>query len=197
MTDILFDEVTHTYTDPDTGRKIPSVTTILRDVGLALHAFRADDVTEAAMDRGRRAHKAAELIDLGRLDRDTVSEDIEAYVSAYEMFLSESGFKPDMIEGLVYSRELGYAGRVDRTGGLGLMSVLDIKTGRPSPWAWLQTAAYARALWPSGEVSRFVLELKPSGVYTLHSAKQGSLDGDFDVFAAAARVYNWKKARKL
>lgn len=112
---LTFDGETHTYTAG--GRSVPSVTQVLKRVGLI------DDrwVDEHALSRGRAVHAVIQYDLEGDLDEASIADEIRPYVDAWRRFRAE-------------------------TGGL-KAGLIEVKTGAsPPPWAALQLAAYALCL---------------------------------------------------
>jgi hypothetical protein len=172
---LLFDEVTHTYWLD--GKKIPSVTEILKDAGWI-------DTTwykQSGTDRGTAVHEATEFIDRGDLDvEDFKSEPWYGYIEAYMAFKRETGFEPVYIEEQLAHPEWKYAGTLDRIGKIaGEVILLDIKTGAAANWHGIQLAAYDQAvgsgLYHGPLKNRRVLRLRKNKRYSLDS--EGTLGG--------------------
>jgi hypothetical protein len=109
---------------------LPSVTTILADMGLLdTRWFEPEDA-----ERGTYVHKACEYLDQGDLDEDSVREDFKGYVDGWKAFKADYKFKPDLIERrLWFPQHPHFAGTLDRTGTLNLTvpqtCLIDIKSG--------------------------------------------------------------------
>lgn len=110
--ELRFVEDTHVYTWR--GAVLPSVTTILKDVGIIDTAF----YTEAARLRGSYAHIACALEDQGMLDWSTLDAVLVPYVEAWVRFKRESGFVPEIIETPMLNESYLYAGTPDVIGEL-------------------------------------------------------------------------------
>lgn len=162
-----YSEPEHAYYN--SGRQLPSVTTVLDRAGL-ISQFCKDD--EAAA-RGTEVHRlcAKYDIDYSRLDMRTVPKDLRGYVDAWIQYRRDTGFIPALIEHRVDSLEHGYAGRLDRVGvsnGNKLLTMLDIKTaksGAIADYVRLQLVAYAVALEPDKVFHRVCVSLRPDGRY--------------------------------
>lgn len=181
---ITFDEATHTYLND--GKRVLSVTQILREAGLITGT---DFFTEDARLRGEAVHKACEYLDEDDLDFETVDPAYLPYLKAYQKFLSD--FNPSWkdIEKIVYNNTYNYVGTFDRAGILlNDLCVLDIKSGGKLPWHPVQLAAYAGA-YTTSAIKRYGLYLKDDGDYKL---KEYSDPKDFRIFTCAAAVANWK-----
>jgi len=187
---IYFDEDSHVYTDAS-GQRVYSVTQILEP----LYDFSkiSKEALDNASERGTIVHKACEMLDLGTLDEQSLDEEIQQYLSGYKKFLSESGFRVDRIEQVVFNETMGYCGTLDRTGKLGRSNVLvDIKSGMKSPVTGPQTAAYSEALTSmvGGTISkRFGLYIKPNDYKLIPYTETN----DWRVFRACLDVHNWRK----
>jgi hypothetical protein len=68
-----FDAATHTYRLD--GELVPSVTTVLKSVGLVEYSHIPQDVLQAAAHRGTAVHYALELLDRGELDYESLDTD--------------------------------------------------------------------------------------------------------------------------
>lgn len=157
-----FDPITHTYTE--NGRRLLSVTEILRRGGLAPLPPVAD--LEWYADRGTKIHRCCELLDRNELDWSSVDPRIEGYVQAWAAFRDETGFRPKAIEKPIQHKDLGYAGTPDRTGFLNrIPAVLDIKTGAIPDWTRYQLAAYASAL--GGDWWRIAVRISGDGKFSM------------------------------
>ena len=109
MNALTFDPETHTYRKGETV--LPSVTQILKDVGLIDTTFFAPEHAE----RGTRIHEATVFWDETGMDDDTLPEEWAGYLSAWKKFREETGFIPSHIE-QAFCSDQGYAGTVDRIG---------------------------------------------------------------------------------
>ena len=93
---------------------------------------------------------------------------------------------------------LGYAGTPDRWGTLdGEPVVVDLKTGAVPGWAPLQLVAYARLALDDTRVSRrrrLVVQLLPTGRYSVREYPLVNFGRDERVFLAALAVAQWKRA---
>lgn len=188
---IQFDEELHRYSVG--GRSVPSVTQILRGVGIIDDRwFKSPHAT-----RGTYAHKACHFYDENDLDFETLDDIVKPYVEGYINFRETSGFKPTLIEKIVFDPYSWYAGMLDRTGILNGEAVLiDIKTGSLPGWVGLQTAGYLKALQNEiGPVphKRFALQLKSDGKYNLSTEYKDR--NDINVFLAATTVFNYKQGK--
>ncbi len=157
---ISFDEASHTYTDPDTGLIVPSVTTVLS--AMSGPSFYADN---GSRELGTLMHRMFEKLDKGTLIPAFYTDPLhQQFLFHYRMFLLDYPIlKFTGIEQRIYHKEFRYAGTADRVGVGGFKPLIaDIKTGTTMVNANLQTAAYAMALFDDyADVDRFVIQIHP------------------------------------
>ncbi|MCX6553146.1 MAG: hypothetical protein NTY02_19455, partial [Acidobacteria bacterium] len=175
------------------GRVLPSVTEILRGVGLVDTTF----FTEDGRTRGRYVHEALALDHDGALDDETLDPALRPFVDAWRACKRDKDFRVLAFEQGVCDAVRGYAGTYDllvREGDNSLLApiLIDIKSGQPSPWVCLQTAAYARASKTPEMplLRRASLWLRPDSLYRLdfHTDRH-----DERVFLSALEVYQWNQ----
>ncbi len=182
------------------GKRLPSVTEII-GVVLSKNRFGAvpAEIMEKARQRGKLVHAACHALDENDLDWDawrefdndravTGEEAILPRVASYLMWRDETGFIPIDNEKIVASKELGFAGTLDKKGLLfSKMTIVDLKSGEVGPETALQTAGYAIA---DGDVAcqRIGLRLIPDKI-----AKPMRFDDPFDiiVFKAFLSSFKW------
>lgn len=152
--DLIFLPEPHEYRLPD-GRIVPSVTQILRAVGVstdfeaikAISRERAERIDEKR-DLGTAVHADIHAFDDNDLDWETVDERVLPYVDAWSVFRENTGLVPMARERRVFSATHFFCGTLD---GIfltkeGKTVLLDVKTGDPeAAAARFQTAAYAFA----------------------------------------------------
>lgn len=186
MTGLVFDPERHAYILD--GRVIPSVTQILTAEGI----INGQWYTEDGRRRGGHVHLALQYLDEGRLDEDSVTDEVRPYLEAWGRFLSETGFICLQIERPFVCEALGYAGTPDRVGwmdGGKILSVIDIKTGSPEPWHALQTAAYAVGIGKR-MAKRWSVYLRNDGNYRL--VQYQDID-DINAWIGLVSIRNWKQ----
>lgn len=190
---IKLDKERHVYTVGD--RVVPGVTSILTNLGIIDTRW----FDEQSRIRGDRVHTATQFHDEGGVCWDTMDSRIRPYVEGYLAFLQDTGFRPHLIEHIVYARDLDYGGTLDRTGWLpGRMReqyiLLDIKSGSLQPWAALQTAAYQHALLTDPlqhtPLARYGLQLKSNGDYSFKPYPDPS---DLQYWLSCVNVFNFKR----
>jgi hypothetical protein len=195
-TDFTFDAERHLYLVQ--GRPVPSVTQVLHSAGLSAdYSMVALEVLERKRIIGEYVHKATQYLDEGSLDLETVDPEIQGYLAAYEKFIRESGFQPQLIEHRLVGRINGMlcGGTIDRTGAMaGKLWIIDLKCiERLYPAFALQTAGYElllpKPVVPPFKYARAVLQLKRDGSYKLMSFNDPA---DSDVFRAALVVTAWR-----
>lgn len=155
------------YYKTDDGGFVPSVTTILDcyPKGAAYYSWLkengkdADEIRDEAGRRGSVVHKLTEDYDMGaevKLVNSNGSIDYKlnewAMFERYVDFRSRFSFVTDCIELNIISKNLGFAGTIDRVINLnGERILLDIKTSNAIyPSYWLQLAAYRTLLFEAG-----------------------------------------------
>ena len=151
----------------DDGGFVPSVTTILEcyPKGAAYYNWLkengkdADEIRDEAGRRGSVVHKLTEDYDTGadvQLVNPNGSIDYKlnewAMFERYVEFRRRFQFVTDCIELNIISKDLGYAGTIDRVINMnGERILLDIKTSNAIyPSYWLQLAAYRTLLYSMG-----------------------------------------------
>lgn len=176
---LTFDPATHTY--HFNGHAVPSVTGILKAVGLI------DDrwFDEAATWRGSVVHKCCELWDKGRLNESTVDPQALPYLDAWREFCVKTKFKPRTVE-VPRHHVLGYAGTEDAENE---EYDIDRKTGAVQKWHALQLAAYSQFHPRPHTRRRFAVQLKADGKYVATEYKG---TGDWAAFQSCLNVYFWK-----
>ena len=195
---ILFDAESHTYSH--LGVPVPSVTTVLKDVGMIDFSAVRDDVLLKAMERGTGIHKALEMINKGEAEMDwfeTHRPDLAPYLASAMKFQEEMRVQFIEMEVRVFHERLLYAGTLDAIARInGVDYVLDFKSGSPQRWHSVQLAAYESAYtededWPAhaAPMGRACVYLSP-GKYRFNEYIGV---GDFDVFFSALRVFNFKR----
>lgn len=143
--DLQFDPVAHSFTWK--GAPVPSVTQVLRDMGMQSSWFKDDPMY---LERGSAVHQAAQYICDDTFDRDSTHPDLLPYTDGFQKFVADTGFRAiPGSEVPVYSSSLRIAGIPDLPGLMpgGEDMLLDIKTGEQSPkGVELQMALYRMLL---------------------------------------------------
>ncbi|MFA5376796.1 MAG: hypothetical protein WC455_13690 [Dehalococcoidia bacterium] len=184
--DIQFDEPTHTYTV--NGEEMPSVTTILADVGIT----RKDKYPMFAATRGKDIHKLIQLFDENDLDMGSLDDNQFNHLTRWQMALTALGIEKPDHELIVFHPTMGYAGTVDAV-HRDTATLIEIKSGNKERWHPIQPVAYKMAYeaYFGEEIKRIVL------VYTKAEVKDylKVIDNADDlglVFAAAVEISRWK-----
>jgi hypothetical protein len=181
---ITFIEDGHIYRD-EAGRELPSVTTILKEVGLI-----ESHGTEWHMDRGSAVHRTIELHEKGTLDESVLDPVLRPYLQAWMDCKAKTGLQVEEMERVVAHPVYRYAGRVDGIGTLGGKTALsDIKTGAFQRWWILQSAAYNLITKCARQIS---IELRDDGTWGMTEHKDKTAAGKF---LACLTVYNLRKER--
>lgn len=197
---IQFDEPSHTYLV--NGEVFPSVTHILRAVGLSTDWTRLPPLVRAAAelkrDLGVRVHEACRLHDRGELSWGTLADDLFPYVEAWERYCKARGILDfDAIEQIVAHPTLRYAGTLDRIATLATNEpplLVDLKCGDPDDAAGqFQTAGYAGTFLDRSFV-RECVRLFPTGKFSVFPYPHHR--DDWKVFQAALTVYRAQPSRR-
>lgn len=189
MSELLFDEATHTYTVG--GVVIPSVTQILAPLNDFSMVSPAD--LEYARQLGTAVHKATELYDAGDLDESTVPAVVQPYLDAWIRLRRELPFEILGMEKRVYHPAHRYCGTYDRLVKFDDRRCMwDIKTGDLYPSYGPQTAAYKNAEEKqSGKriEGRHTIQLRNDGTYRIHEMKDPE---DWAVFLSCLTLHNFR-----
>jgi len=174
-------------------RELLAVTQVLRAAGLV----EATWWTEASRTRGTAVHQATAALDReGRLM--DLPPNLEPYIAAYAAFRAAARPVWHGVEEARGDLALGYAGTIDRWGTVnGEPVVVDLKTGTIPPWTSLQLVAYARLDLGLPRVARrrrLVVQLLPTGRYSVREYPLVNFGRDERVFLAALAVAQWKRA---
>jgi hypothetical protein len=180
---IQFDEATHTYTVE--GVKYPSVTEILKEMGLIDTSW----FTPEGCVRGQYVHQIIEWSINEELDTYSVDPLLTGYLEAWERFTADTGWWPILTEHRMASEVYHFAGTADQ---IGLFSnnqraIIDIKSGAVSPCTPLQLSGYE--ILYGQPCKRFALQLHDNGTYKLTEYKDR---GDRSTFLAAVALWHWK-----
>lgn len=107
---VTFEPEGHAYTW--NGRRLPSITGILKDEGFIDTTF----FDEWSRDKGSMVHLACHYDLAGELDEDSLDDEIRPYLAAFRKFMAESGFKVDKSEVPGVNTTYLYAGTPDLVG---------------------------------------------------------------------------------
>jgi len=182
------------YKDSD-GRRLPSVTTILKLISiggnegllywanqLGLDGKTLEDGRRTAADVGTMAHSAIEAaIKLESIELDATEEQramVASCVAEWQRWTDRSRLIPQETEVSLVSDRLRFGGTLDMVCSLdGRLSVLDIKTGNIYPEHLCQVRAYG-ALWE---------ECRGQTIEEYHLLRLGKLDASFHHHCYAAQ----------
>lgn len=199
MPRLEFNEVDHAYLLD--GKPIPSVTTILSNVGL-YPDFQFIDPWYA--ERGTRVHKACHFLDRGTLDREKLEAQdkgrvIIPYIESYEKF--KDVFKVELIDSEIqlFDETYWYAGTADKFlkiewGGQEREALIDLKCGQPEWGYQFQLAGYGYAKGLHYSTLRLGVYLKKDG--SLPQVIEYSNTEDFNIFLAATVTHRAKQRGK-
>ena len=120
-----FDEDNHQYTV--NGKKVPSVSRILRPLTDIIYGPIDPEVLRQAADFGTAVHACTELFDLDELDESSVTDAWRPYLDAYVLWKEKT--KPEILH---IEDRLGcakYSGTLDRICRIdGELWIIDLKT---------------------------------------------------------------------
>ncbi len=183
------------------GRRVPSVTQVLREAGL-VRFYCSRPTLEEARRRGRDVHMLVADMDVHPGRAYDAGNGIEGYGRAWQAFRMEYGFVHDASEQKVFNDIHGYAGIYDKRGWLwaGRSTqrevLLEIKSGGFAPWHAEQLAGYSLAVEPTMEKGpeRWAVYLRPDGKF---SVKMFGDVRDYGHFLAALTITKLREQRNL
>lgn len=200
---IDFDEAAHEYRV--NGEVWPlSVTGILSRTGLVDFSHIPRDIREAALERGRKVHKAVHYLLEGDLDVLSLAEPIQGYVFAAQSFIDTSGFEVAGLERRLAHPVRRYVGTCDAFGWWqGQCAIGDWCCG--DLWEsckHLQTAGYAEAMrqcppveWfdftPATPIVRLGVHLHKTGKFSVEVFDDPR---DVGIFMSAVTVAHYQLA---
>lgn len=202
-TPLSFDPATHEYRLPD-GRRVPSVTEILRATGVStdFEAIGAlsqtvHDAIELKRAIGSALHQDIVAFDDNDLDWSTVDPRVLPYVQAWQQFRADKPhLTPTERERIVYHAALQYAGTFDGVffdSVTGRRILIDIKTGdADAAGARYQLCGYMLCV-PAEE--RWAVRLLP-GRTVPYQVTPYTDYRDFEVWRAIVATYYAQAARR-
>jgi len=150
-------------------------------------------VQEDDLWRGSEVHKIIHLAAKGTLDRATVPKELLGYLAARDSFIRETGYMTLLTEQRVESRLLHVRGRIDDSGLMhGKRTLVEYKTGAIQPAVALQLALGGHLLEPQTWFSRYAVQLKPDGSYTVKNFALMEWYADVQTALARVRVAQWR-----
>lgn len=182
---LSFDKQAHVYKWGD--KVIPSVTQILKGVGIIEDKFYTDD----AREKGTYVHAVLEMIDRNPDKRIDYDESVSGYVKAWGDFKRDNVDEILEIEKPMFFDDYLFAGTLDRIVKLKNVgnAVIDIKTGASQRWHELQTAGYELLAFDKQTTPRACVYLSEDGRYQI---KRHQFMSDFRVFMSAVSIFKWK-----
>lgn len=167
---LFFDEANHIYSD-EYGNKIPSVSQILKEVGISSGGDYMSHHMEKAINIGNAVHEALETYNV--LGLPPAKASIKGYFTAYLRWEEEYKVKPlkNELRMVSVDSEVKYAGTCDLIAEVnGKKCIVDYKTGKNLYKKYgYQLAAY-RKLYGE-ELPIYILYLKPNGEYVFIEAQ--------------------------
>jgi hypothetical protein len=193
MNNLTFNAEDHSYYLD--GVRLPSVTQILRGVGLIDFSHVPPERLEASMKFGTAVHRACELYDFNNLDEASLDPALRPYLDAWIKCRKDTMMIIEAIEEKVVSVKYRFAGMLDRRVVMDKCGILDIKTSVDiSPATKLQLAGYELAYNEMAgnknrSCRRWVVLLKDDGTYKIEEHKN---KGDANIFLSVLSIYNFK-----
>ena len=157
---VKFDKVTHTYTVG--GKKLPSVTQIMRPLSEQHYADIPHEIMENARQRGTRVHEAIEIYDM--FGAETDDKEIRPYLVGYRMAQELHKFHPKFSEQIMACEE--YCGTVEIIAKMkDDLIIIDLKATSKINFELLevQLAGYMRLARENNHAIErtYVLQVKP------------------------------------
>lgn len=193
---IDFDEAEHAYTLD--GRRLPSVTQIMKPMSLIAYDGISSGTLDTAADRGTRAHEQiSNIIMYGVRETD---EDTEPYIRAFERFRED--YNPAFVasEYRCYHKTMDYAGTADilavvdgdRSDGIDLID-LKCTSAYHSAMLAAQLGAYKAMIVSHGVQVRglYGLQLMRDGRYRFERVPDG-----YHVFLCCMTIWNAMQSEK-
>ena len=174
------------------GVAIPSVTQIIKSAGMM--GWMPED--EYYRQRGQYVHDAIKMYFKGTLDIDALSEGVRPYVDSAIEYILVTGYRPALVECLMYSPIYRYAGTPDA------WPLLDWKTGGKQSWHAPQMAAYYNLALENGIETTGIypinVHLRPDGkLPKVEPYKFTEIIDAKKAFFSALHVYQWRKNNNL
>lgn len=173
------------------GLRASGVTDIIHGAGLTWSPNE-----EHYRQRGTAVHLAVQLLHKGGYNDQDFAPDIHPFMRAYERFVRDSGYEPEVLERIVGSSRLRVCGTYDSKGpsrDYGKM-MLDLKTGSTPPTVGIQLGAYHLLEEHTDDCSydyrRICVTLKSDGSYHTREFSEPRWRQDF---LACLRVYRLKE----
>ena len=168
------------------GQPCEGVTEIIKEAGL-MPIYNGD---KYYLDRGSYVHEAIALYFKGTLDFEALSEGIKGFVESAIEYITLTGYKPSLVETMLYSPTFHYCGTVDA------VPLLDWKNSNNQKWHSLQIAAYWNLLMENKVAFErpITVHLREDGKlpkvesYTLMQIREG-----LGIFTSALAIYRWRK----
>jgi len=193
---IRFAPETHTYSD-NLG-ELPSVTTILKRLGIVEFKYVSEEDLSYKQELGTAVHEMLHLYDTDNLGK--CPPDLEPYLDGWIKFKKDTGCQILESEKIVWSKRYRFAGTLDRKMILyGEKTIVDIKTGVNHPSGQLQTGGYLLAdnemIKKKAEQAknRALVYLPGNGNYKIVNCPDRN---DPMTFLACFSVYNWLKSKR-
>jgi hypothetical protein len=180
--------------EEDPGSNDPSVTTILKGVGMVDDRF----YTDAGRFRGSTVHEICHYDLQGDLKLRSVDKRVRGYLNALRKFVKETGYKAETCEERVRNELLRYTGHLDSRGTFSRgKAILDFKTGRVVPATRYQLVGYNGCFSSPQSYWRLAVELRRDGTYNLHVYSPKEYTEDWNHWSSMVDVYLLRRRLKL
>ncbi|MDN5880951.1 MAG: PD-(D/E)XK nuclease family protein [Nitrosospira sp.] len=197
MSQLLFDEETHTYTLD--GERLPNVTSILDPLNDLWRV--PPDILERARLFGTAVHKTVEFYEAGDLDEATLDPALVRVLAQYKEAIRQTGWRVVESELIVYHPTFRYAGKLDlivEVPGARRLALVDVKSGSVTDSAGPQTAAYQKGYeaMERGAAkigNRYRLRLTETD-YHVDALNDPT---DWNIFQSCLNVHTWRKNHGL
>jgi len=166
------------------GKVRVGLTSLLANYGFGVNRF----YTGAGRELGTNLHTLCQFLAEGDLDWDTVDPLNLAQLKNYERFLSDTQFKPEILEVPFYGPEIQVATKPDQVGMMAKwLSLVEIKRGVRLDYHELQTAGQKIILAENGVkvVNRFGLYLGEKNYRLIRHENDAQDAASFHVLARA------------
>ena len=167
--EIGFNEVEHQYLV--NGEVVPSVTQILKTMGVSSIEGIPPEVLERARMFGSVVHKHCEIVDLDKEDGfEPPPAEVIPCLMAWEQFKEDFKVKVIDVEKRFYNEKGRYCGTIDRRAMVnGVQTILDIKTSSSfNPSYAVQLAAYKT----DEDKDVMTVHLFTDGTYTVYGTQK-------------------------
>jgi len=200
LADLIFDEATHTYTYQ--GREIPSVTRIIREVGMS--SFGNPTGTTRPMQIGKWIHEMLRLDLSNKLDESTLSPIMKMILNDVRAWAKRIDLKSLVLETPLVHSLYRFSGTPDLIGlAEEKLTIFDWKWGEPRPSDLVQLAGYwllalncYEDLPRPGQIMPVYLKALSRGQDPKAIHGQDFIES-ISMFSSAQMIYRWKEKHRM